>query len=98
MLSNDLVEKEEQLIRLAYNSVRKRVADALLLLQNRYKKENNESNFSISISREDLATLVGTAPETISRTLSDFKEEKLVDLKGSTLTILNTKGLEKMYN
>ncbi len=98
ILSNDLKEKEEQLIRLAYNSVRKRVADALLLLRSRYEKKDAVSPFNISISREDLSTLVGTAPETISRTLSDFKEEKIIEIKGSNLTIINPVKLEKMHN
>jgi CRP-like cAMP-binding protein len=72
MLSDDLKEKEDQLLKIAYNSVRKRVAEALVTLHNRYKKDGEEK-FSINISREDLANLAGTATETTIRTLSDFK-------------------------
>lgn len=97
ILSNNLQEKEMQLIKLAYNSVRKRVAEALVTLANRYKKEE-EQNFSMSISREDLANLAGTATETTIRTLSDFKEEGLVDIKGGTITIVNYDKLVKMRN
>lgn len=97
MLSNELTEKEERLVRLAYNSVRKRVAEALIDLRNKYKKEN-EAKFSISISREDLANIVGTAPETVIRTLSDFKDEKLIDIKASNITILDEGKLERMKN
>ncbi|HEY6162802.1 MAG TPA: response regulator [Bacteroidia bacterium] len=96
MLANDLVEKENQLIRLAYNSVRKRVAEALLTLQKRYSSEN--SNFKMAISREDVANLAGTSTETAIRTLSDFKEEKLIEIKGSTITIMDVVKLEKMKN
>jgi len=97
MLSNNLHEKEDQLIKLAYNSVRKRVSEALMSLYTRYKKEG-ESPFSMNISREDLANLAGTATETTIRTLSDFKEEGLVQIKGSAITLLEPEKLEKLKN
>jgi DNA-binding response OmpR family regulator len=97
ILSNNIIEREEQLIKLAYNSVRKRVAEALLTLYSKYKKEN-EDKFSIAISREDLANLVGTATETVIRTLSDFKDEKLIEISGSTISILASEKLQKMKN
>ncbi len=97
MLSNDVKDKEDRLLRLAYNSVRKRVAEALLLLKERYEDGKKEV-FSMAISREDLANLAGTAPETVIRTLSDFKDEKLVEVKGSTITLLDAAKLQKMKN
>jgi CRP/FNR family transcriptional regulator, polysaccharide utilization system transcription regulator len=95
ILSDNIVEKEKQLVNLAYSSVRKRVAEALILLQSRYNT-NKEKNFSISISREDLANIVGTATESLIRTLSDFKEEKLVEIKGSNITIVNIEKLKTL--
>ena len=95
ILSDNIAEKEEQLVNLAYSSVRKRVAEALLLLQSRYK-DNKEGNFSISISREDLANIVGTATESLIRTLSDFKEDKMLEIKGSNITIINAEKLKKL--
>ncbi len=95
MLSDNVVEKEKQLVNLAYSSVRKRVAEALVLLQERYDSKNDK-NFSISISREDLANIVGTATESLIRTLSDFKEEKLLEVKGSNITITNLDKLKKL--
>lgn len=95
MLSDDILEKEEQLVNLAYSSVRKRVAEALILLQKRYDNTTT-GNFSISISREDLANIVGTATESLIRTLSDFKEEKLVEIKGSNITIVSPEKLKKL--
>lgn len=94
LLSNEVLEKEEQLLKMAYSSVKKRVAEALLLLEKRYK-ENAADKFSISISREDLANIVGTATESLIRTLSDFKEEKLIEIKGSNITISDSTKLEK---
>lgn len=93
LLSNEIQDKEEQLLKMAYSSVKKRVAEALLKLQKQYQK-NAKDAFSIAISRDDLANIVGTATESLIRTLSDFKAEKLVEIKGSNITIINTKALE----
>ncbi len=97
ILSNELLEKEEQLVKLAYNSVRKKVADALLLLQKNFSNEGSDS-FSMTVSRDDLANLAGTATESTIRTLSDFKEEGYIDIKGSKITILSAEKLARMRN
>ncbi len=97
ILSNNLRENEKQLVKLAYNSVRKRVAEALVKLSDKYKKEG-EQKFSMKVSREDLANLVGTATETVIRTLSDFKEEKFIEISGGKITILNYDKLVNLQN
>jgi CheY-like chemotaxis protein/CRP-like cAMP-binding protein len=94
LLSNNIREKEEQLLQLAYQSVRKKMAMALL----RLLKQQNDKDLNLRISREDLAAMAGMATETVSRTLSDFKEEGLIDKKGSTITLLNIASLVKMKN
>ncbi|MBD1362406.1 response regulator [Mucilaginibacter sp. ZT4R22] len=93
ILANDVRNKEEQLLHLAYNSVRKRMAESLLRL---YKQSNSPEGFKIS--REDLAAMAGMATETVSRTLTDFKDESLIEKKGSLITILDEKRLAKMKN
>lgn len=95
ILSNNLVEKEEKLIQIAYDTVRKRVADALLKLQDKYSIQGEE-DFSISFSRDDLARIAGTAKETTIRALSDLKEEGLVKLKGSEITIIDAQALSNL--
>lgn len=97
LLAKNISEKEKQLLNIAYNSLRKRVATALVTLMNKYQKEGEEI-FSIQISREDLANIAGTATESLIRTLSDFKGEKLVDIQGSRISVLNRKKLENMLN
>ncbi len=97
MLAHNVVEREEQLLSLAYNSLRKRVADALITLQRKYQK-GNEEHFSIHISREDLANIAGTATESLIRTLSDFRGEKLIDIKDGNIILLNEKKLHSMLN
>ena len=95
MLAHNVLEKEEKLLNLAYDSVRKRVADSLVVLQKKYSGNTNE-DFAISISRNELASMVGTSPETVIRTLSDFKEEKLIEIKGSEITIVKFEELEHL--
>lgn len=97
ILTQSVTEQQDKLIELAYSSVRKRVAEALLLLQNRYKDEG-QVTFNMAISREDLANLVGTATESLIRTLSDFKEERLIDIKEGKIYLLDEKRLREMKN
>lgn len=97
LLSNELLDKEDQLVRLAYNTVRRRVAEALVKLSDRYR-ENNATTFTMSLSRENLAGIVGTSTETVIRTLSDFKDEQLVEVSGSNITVLNYDKLLKLKN
>lgn len=97
LLASNVAEKEEQLLGLAYNSLRKRVADSLITLQNKYR-DDSDASFSIHISREDLANIAGTATESLIRTLSDFKAEKLIEIKGGQIIIINEKKLAAMMN
>jgi DNA-binding response OmpR family regulator len=90
MLANQTSDVEKQLIELAYSSVRKKVANALLVLREK------EQNVSFSILREDLASLAGTAKETVIRTISDFKTEGLLDIKDNIITLTDVDGLKSM--
>ena len=96
LLAKNITEKEQQLLNIAYNSLRKKVADALIALYRKYKGDSE--SFVIDISRENLATIAGTAKESLIRTLSDFKDEKLIDIKGGDISILNEKKLENLLN
>jgi CRP-like cAMP-binding protein len=93
MLAGSIDVKQQELLNLAYDTVRKRVADALLKLETKYKKENQE-NFNIAISRDDLASIVGTATESVIRTLSEFKHDGYIVIKGSNITILQPEKLK----
>jgi CRP-like cAMP-binding protein len=86
MLANKLSGKEDELMRLAYNSVRKRVADSLLHVYDRYKNSEQDKPM-LKITREDLAHMVGTATESLIRTLSDFRSEKLIDISDGKISI-----------
>ncbi len=92
ILADNVIEKEEQLLHLAYFSIRKRVAEALVILHNRFADED------ISILRDDLASMVGTAKESVIRTLSDFKSEHLIDIYNGVITVLDRERLENLPN
>lgn len=95
ILSNDLLDKEEQLLQLAYHSVRKRMAEVLMRL---CKLEKQDGEISLRISRDNLAAMAGMATETVSRILSDFKDEGLIERKGSLIGILDQSRLQQMKN
>ena len=94
LISKDVKEKEERLLHLAYDSLRKRVAKALTDIQQKFNK--NKDGHHIDISREDIAQYVGTATESLIRTLSDFKSEKLIEIKEGKIRILNAEKLANL--
>lgn len=95
ILSNNILDKEEQLLQLAYHSVRKRMADTLVRL---CKQEKQANQITLRISRDNLASMAGMATETVSRILSDFKDEEIIERKGSQIVILNLSKLQLMKN
>ncbi len=93
IITQNVKEKEERLLSLAYSSLRKRVAKALVDIHSKFNTAGE--NRPIEISREDIAHYVGTATESLIRTLSDFKSEKLIEIKEGKISISN---LEKLKN
>ena len=96
MVSTSNQQKNEELLNLAYNSVRKRVADCLLLLNSKYRADKAHEN--LTVSREDLASMAGTSKETVIRVLSDFKSENLIEIKASKIKLLTIETLQNLRN
>jgi CheY-like chemotaxis protein/CRP-like cAMP-binding protein len=94
IITQNVKEKEERLLNLAYSSLRKRVATALVDIQAKFNTEH--PNKPLEISREDFARYVGTATESLIRTLSDFKSEKLIEIKEGKISITNTDKLRNL--
>lgn len=90
MLANNVTEKEEQLLNLAYHSVRKRVANAILLLSEK------EGDTEINILRDDLARIVGTAKESVIRMLTEFKEDGYIEIHDGAIVLKNRHKLENL--
>jgi DNA-binding response OmpR family regulator/predicted transcriptional regulator len=91
LLCKKVGDKEKQLLNLAYNSVRQRIAEALLKLV-----QLKNSSERIQISRDDLAKIVGTAPESVIRVLSDFKDEGMIEIESGKITVVQPTHLEKV--
>ena len=89
-LSMDLETSESKLASLSYKNVREKLAGTLLdLMKTHGKAENGQIRIDLKLTRQELASLIGTATETLIRVLSEFKEEGLVELQGKNIYILN---------
>lgn len=94
---HELGEANSFITDIAQKTVRERLAEILLLLVHDFGLD--EQNYlKISLTREELANIVGTATESVIRLLSEFKSDKLIELNGRRIKILNKKGLEKISN
>lgn len=94
MLSNNLEDAEKRLLDVAYQSVRQRVAGALLHFHEKYALPNGQE--VISFARKDISGMIGTAPESLNRTLADFRDEGLIEIMEDGLKILDQKKLERL--
>lgn len=94
---DELGEANSFITDIAQKTVRERLAEILLLLITEFGLD--EQRFlKISLTREELANIVGTATESVIRLLSEFKTDKLVELNGRKIKILNIPGLKKISN
>jgi len=94
---HELGEANSFITDIAQKTVRERLAEVLLLLVNDFGLDD-QNQLQISLTREELANIVGTATESVIRLLSEFKTDKLVELSGRKIRIMNRKGLEKISN
>lgn len=98
-LSESMGEAEERTASLTQKNVRERLAELLLNLKQDYGvEEHGRWKIDIKLTREEIASLVGTANETIIRFISEFKDDKLIAQEGKTLYLLDVPGLTKLAN
>lgn len=93
----ELGEANSFITDIAQKTVRERLAEVLLNLKETFDLDE-EQVLKISLTREELANIVGTATESVIRLLSEFKQDKLIDLNGRKIKILDVKTLEKISN
>ena len=94
LISNNLIDVQDQMVNIAFSSVKQRVAKALLDIQKQRILLNNEDK-GISISREDFAGLIGTATETAIRMLTEFKDQGFITIgQARKITIEDKEALE----
>ena len=96
-LSRSNRAQESGLLNLAYSSLRKKVANGILSLYDSFRKELDGKSF-ISVSRENLAAIIGSAPESLTRTLSDFRKERLVEVADGRIYVLDEHRLRNLVN
>jgi CRP-like cAMP-binding protein len=94
IVTHNVKAKEERLLNLAYSSLRKRVAKALVDIHEKFNKDGAKN--LIEFSREDIAQYVGTATESLIRTLSDFKSEGLIEIKSGKISITDLHKLKNL--
>lgn len=94
-LAQDLREAEDDLINMAQKTVRQRLAEALIYVNNSFGV-TKDGYLSVSLSREEYASIVGTATESTIRILSQFKKEGLISTQGKNIKIENLNDLERV--
>lgn len=87
------------MVDLAQKPVRERTAATLLMLRDTYGQEGyDDGPIEINMTREDLANIVGTATETLIRTLHDFKDEELIKVEGRKIQVTDAQKLVRVCN
>jgi CRP-like cAMP-binding protein len=94
---HELAEANSYITDIAQKTVRERVAEVLIQLVKDFGLDEQKF-LRISLTREELANIVGTATESVIRLLSEFKGDRLIELSGRKIRILDLKGLEKISN
>ncbi len=94
---HELGEANSYITDLAQKTVRERLAEILVLLKDKFDLDS-DGTLQISLTREELANIVGTATESVIRLLSEFKADNLIDLNGRKIKILDIQGLTKLGN
>ena len=93
--ADELKKTENRLRNMAVMTVRERIAEALLLINETFAKKNGVGTIlDVNLSRKDIAEIAGTYSEQASRYLSEFKDEGMIDLIGKKIVI---KDIEKLY-
>ena len=98
LLSHDLKNAVHKITELAQKPVRERLAEALLFLKETYGFEKESMVLNVVLSREEIANIAGTATETAIRLLSEFKQDRIIELTGKKISILNLPLLVKTAN
>ncbi|MGE4586360.1 MAG: Crp/Fnr family transcriptional regulator [Mangrovibacterium sp.] len=97
IVCKELREANDFITDIAQKTVRERLAEILLLLKDSFALDQTNT-LQISLTREELANMIGTATESVIRLLSEFKQDKLVELQGRKIKLLNIPGLTKIAN
>jgi CRP-like cAMP-binding protein len=98
LLSTELGKVETKMTHLAQKPVRERLAETLLFIKETYGFEDDEQTINATLSREEIANIVGTATESAIRLLSEFKKDNIIELDGKKIKIINLEKLIRTAN
>lgn len=96
-MAHDLKEADDVIVNMSQKTVKQRVAEAFLYMKNNFG-EDNEGFLELTLSREDIASVVGTATESCIRIISEFKKKKYIKTSGKQIGILDERALEDMID
>lgn len=96
-MAHDLKEADDVIVNMSQKTVKQRVAEAFLYMKNNFG-EDNEGYLTLTLSREDIASVVGTATESCIRIISEFKKKKYIKTSGKQIGILDERALEDMID
>ena len=94
-ICGDLKDADDHLVNMAQKSVKQRLAETLLYLNESFGTEPDGS-LTIKLSREEIAGIIGTATESCIRLLSDFKKQGLIELNGKKIILKDSNALKKI--
>ena len=94
-ICGDLKEADDHMVNLAQKTVKERLAETLLYLSDTFGK-NEDNSLKVQLSRDELASMIGTATESCIRLLSDFKKLDLIELNGKKIILKDINKLKKM--
>lgn len=97
-ISDDLKKAEDHIVSLSQKNVRERMAEALLFFKATYGFEKDGQTLALKLSREEIADFVGTSTESAIRLLSEFNTDKIIELSGKQIKLLNSDRLIKTAN
>jgi CRP-like cAMP-binding protein len=94
-ICGDLKEADDHMVNLAQKTVKERLAETLLYLHDTFGK-NEDNSLKVQLSRDELASMIGTATESCIRLLSDFKKLGLIELTGKKILLKDISKLKKL--
>jgi CRP-like cAMP-binding protein len=94
-ICGDLKESDDHMVSMAQKTVKERLAETLLYLEETFGK-NKDGTLQIQLSREELAGMIGTATESCIRLLSEFNKNGWIDLNGKKISIKEKNKLKRL--
>lgn len=95
MLAEDLRNAEKQVIDMAQKSVREKVAEALILLSDKFGVNEHTAALNSILTRKEIGDIAGVTTESAIRTISDFKKEQIIEIEGKRILIKDLTKLQR---